>query len=104
MRRPSPTLPTYGCTLQAASSFDGAALAHKAGELLDKVVDGLLRESQSFRTEVIPEKIESLLDSPRAVLSGCFLNQSEHIGRGTVIPQWSASPAERLLNTERNLC
>ena len=78
----------------------------KPESFFDEVVDGLLREGQSLRTEMIPEEIESLLDTPHRGLVGgaSSFNQSEHIGKGSVILHWSASPAERLLNTERNLC
>src|SRR5208283_2877527 len=40
----------------------------KPESFFDEVVDGLLCESQSLRTEVIPEEIESLLDSPHSSL------------------------------------
>ncbi len=42
----------------------GRLLLIKPESFFDEVVDGLLRETQSFRTEVIPEEIESLLDTP----------------------------------------
>lgn len=51
----------------------------KLESFFDEVVDGLLRESQSFRTEVIPKEIESLLDTPHSGLVGVLLrsiNQS----------------------------
>ncbi len=51
----------------------GRLLLIKPESFFDKVVDGLLRERQSLRTEVIPEEIESLLDTPHRGLVGVLL-------------------------------
>lgn len=48
----------------------GRLLLVKPESFFGEVVDGFLREGQSLRTEMIPEEIESLLDTPHSGLVG----------------------------------
>ncbi len=51
----------------------GRLLLIKPERFFDEIVDGLLREGQYLRTEVIPEEIESLLDTAHCGLVGVIL-------------------------------
>ncbi len=51
----------------------GRLLLIKLESFFDEVVDGLLCERQSLRTEMIPEEIESFLQSPNRGFVGVLL-------------------------------